>query len=183
LGTHRRWEEALREARIATELDPLSPAANVIRSLMLILTGSADEAIPYIRRALALSPSLQNGWYILATAYIYTDSLAAAAAAYDTMAMLGGYDPKVYRAYVAALSDSTRIAEAVAVLQSPDVYGTVDGSEYLAHLGQAEEALAVLERAYEERRPYLPWINAYPQYEGLRSDPRFRRFLARLNVE
>ncbi len=56
------------------------------------------------------------------------------------------------------------------------------GSELLAHLGEADAALAALEEAVQERSPYLPWVNALPQFDPLRSDPRFQAILAWMNL-
>jgi hypothetical protein len=56
------------------------------------------------------------------------------------------------------------------------------GSELLAHLGATDAALAALERAAQQRSPYLPWVNALPQFDTLRSDPRFQAILAWMNL-
>jgi hypothetical protein len=44
-----------------------------------------------------------------------------------------------------------------------------------------EEAFATLEKAYAERNPSLPFVAA-PAFDNLRSDPRFRDLLRRMNL-
>ena len=55
------------------------------------------------------------------------------------------------------------------------------GSGFLAHLGQFDEAMAVLEQYYEARGPLRPWVNTHPLFEEMRSDPRFQDLLRRMN--
>jgi TolB-like protein/Tfp pilus assembly protein PilF len=181
LGVTRRWDEALAEAQKAVELDPLSPAANLILGLLLRYAGRPDDAIPMYERALHIVPDYIEVISDLARAYVLTGDYANAAPLFDRLAELTGSDPEAYRAYLAALSDPAKIPAAVTALQAPNVYSGTSASEYLAHLGRYDEALAVLEQEYEARNPRLPWVNADPMYEGFRSDPRFQDLLRRMN--
>ena len=181
LAVTRRWDEALEEARRALELDPLSVAAHAYVGLVLMDTGRSDEAIPLFERALELAPDWYNTVELLATAHVLRGDYTAAAPLFDRLAELTGTDPETYRAFLAALSDPSKTPAAVAALQTSNVYGEVGSSDYLALLGEPDEALAALEQAYEARRPYLPWVNTHPWYERLRSDPRFQDLLRRMN--
>ncbi len=183
LAQSRRWDEALAEARRAVELDPLSPAANLTLGSFAAYTGNVDEAIPLLEWALDIVPDLAIATYLLASTHVLNGDLAAAAPVFDRVAELTGSDPEIYRAYLAALADTALIPAAVAALRLSNVYGNPGASEYLADLGQFDEALEALEREYQSRRPYLHWINSNPCYEGLRSDPRFRDLLRRMNFQ
>ncbi|UCC71016.1 MAG: tetratricopeptide repeat protein [Gemmatimonadota bacterium] len=121
------------------------------------------------------------GIHDLASACVLRGDYDTAAPLFDRLAELSGSDPEAYRAYLAALSDPAKIPAAVTALQVPNVYSTTSASEHLAHLGQFDEALAVLEQEYEARNPRLPWVNAHPMYEAFRSDPRFLDLLRRMN--
>ncbi len=59
------------------------------------------------------------------------------------------------------------------------------GLEYaIAHvfamIGETEEAMIWLERAYEERDPHLLVVKSDPRMDPLRSDPRFQDLLRRI---
>jgi hypothetical protein len=49
-------------------------------------------------------------------------------------------------------------------------------------LGNKERALELLERAYEEHDPWLPFDLAFPGLDPLRSDPRFQNLLRRIGL-
>ncbi len=51
----------------------------------------------------------------------------------------------------------------------------------LAVIGETEEAMTWLERAYQERDPGLVMANTDPRFDPLRSDPRFDDLLRRIN--
>ena len=50
-------------------------------------------------------------------------------------------------------------------------------------LGENDQGFAWLERAIEERDFLLIWIKISPFYNGVRSDPRFKALLKKMNLE
>jgi tetratricopeptide (TPR) repeat protein len=48
-------------------------------------------------------------------------------------------------------------------------------------LGEKDEAMTWLERAYEEHDQWMVYINAYPGWDPLRSEPRFQALVRRMN--
>ncbi len=50
-----------------------------------------------------------------------------------------------------------------------------------AFLEENDEALAWLERAYQDRNPWLPFMQVEPRLDPLRSDPRFQDLVRRMN--
>jgi len=52
----------------------------------------------------------------------------------------------------------------------------------LAAVGDKDEALGTLERAFEEREGGIVWINVGAELDPLRADPRFRDLVRRLNL-
>jgi Flp pilus assembly protein TadD len=49
-------------------------------------------------------------------------------------------------------------------------------------LGHREQALDWLEKAYEDRSEDFVWLRADPQFDSLRSDPRFANLLRRIGL-
>ena len=153
---------------------------NQISGLAFELSGRPKQAIARYRAAIELAPNLAVAHHILAEAYLESGDYEDAYGALTRLADVRGGGHEAYRLYLEALSDPALIPEAVESLWSSPVYGFFDQADYFARLGRIEECLEALEREFEERNPYLPWVNALPRYGGLRSDPRFRRFLAKL---
>ncbi|UCF19222.1 MAG: tetratricopeptide repeat protein [Gemmatimonadota bacterium] len=182
LAAMRRQDEALTEARWAYELEPLAPAVNVALGETLDLSGRVAEAVEQFERTLQIAPDYGIAHYLLARAYVELGELAAADSTYQTYARIEGIDPDPLRTYVAALADPERMPEAAAALEASAADGLMYNAEYFAQLGLLDETLAALERAYEERRPYLVAANVWPQFEGLRDEPRFLGFLKRLGL-
>ncbi len=56
LGTWGRNLEALEEAKMGVEADPLSPMAQAFYGIILIVTGHTEEGREQMLRALALEP-------------------------------------------------------------------------------------------------------------------------------
>jgi len=51
-----------------------------------------------------------------------------------------------------------------------------------AILGEKEQALTWLQKAYEERAGGITFIKVNPTFDGLRSDPRFQELLRRVGL-
>jgi tetratricopeptide (TPR) repeat protein len=48
-------------------------------------------------------------------------------------------------------------------------------------LGEKDEAMGWLERAYEEHDQWMVYIKSYPGWDALRSEPRFQALVRRMN--
>jgi tetratricopeptide (TPR) repeat protein len=60
------------------------------------------------------------------------------------------------------------------------VFPSVFAYAYLG-LGDKDQALTFLERAYEEQDPALFYLKVWPTLDPLRSEPRFQALLRRVN--
>ncbi len=64
---------------------------------------------------------------------------------------------------------------------SQGAFGLAVGiAQQSAVIGETEEAMTWLERAYEEREPMLVFAKVSPSLDPLRSDPRFQDLLRRI---
>ncbi|MFC1575892.1 hypothetical protein ACFL5A_04545, partial [Gemmatimonadota bacterium] len=55
----------------------------------------------------------------------------------------------------------------------------LNAAQYLAVLGDPDGAIRALESAFDQHEPFLPWINSYPDLDGMKGDPRFQELLKR----
>jgi len=183
-----RFDEALAEMRQALELDPLSMALNTGLGHVLYLARDYDAAIEQYRIALKIDPTfgpahlwfgrpyLQKGLYDEAIAEIRL-AVTASNASTISLAVLA-------HAYASAgRSGEARRILADLLERSRTKYLP---SYWLAlvytGLGEPDEAIAWLERAYEERSSWLVWIKVEPRFDRLRSDPRFVSLLGRMRL-
>ena len=177
LATQRRWEEALEEVMGALEMDPRSAPAHMTLGLVLMCSGREGAADAF-RRALEVAPEMHPVAFVLGKHLAMTGDLEGAAVAFDRFTRLTDGDPSVYRAYLAAVSDPSQRPRALAALQETAFFGPVQRAELLAHLGETDASLALLEEGVQSKSPYLPWVNALPEFDGMRSETRFQSILA-----
>jgi hypothetical protein len=67
-------------------------------------------------------------------------------------------------------------------LRTPIVGFAYDVARLDALLGDKEQALARLEQSYENKDFLLPFVNADPIFDALRSEPRYQAVLRRMNL-
>jgi serine/threonine protein kinase len=63
-----------------------------------------------------------------------------------------------------------------------EVYVAHDIAAFHARLGQNDEAIKWLEKAYEEHDTSMPWIGVATEFDSIRSDPRFKELVRRLGL-
>jgi len=51
-----------------------------------------------------------------------------------------------------------------------------------AGLGEKDQAFVWLEKAFEERSAWMPWLKVEPKFDGLRSDRRFQDLMRRIGL-
>lgn len=153
---------------------------------MLYMDGQYDEALSVSDQVLASSPRSPRARLLRALVRIEQERYGEALAALDTLEATGSaLGMRAIRAYVLARTD--REEEARAILE--ELRGAPRSAVSAFHvgivhlgLGEVEEAVALLERAAEERTWLVRLVGVEPMYRPLRSEPRFRDLLDRLGL-
>jgi serine/threonine-protein kinase len=186
LSARGRHAEALQQALTARTLDPLSPIIGTWVGLRYYFAGRDEQAIAEIHKALEIDRNFAPGHWHLGMAYEETGQYAEGVAEAERALAL---DPGslLYLASVGhAYARAHRVREARATLaRLADASRTRHVSAYhvaAIHvaLGDTTAALDWLDRALEEREPWIGYLEVDPRVAPLRSQPRYERLVARV---
>jgi eukaryotic-like serine/threonine-protein kinase len=189
LRSEERWQEAIEEGKRAQELDPLSAETTKAHGATYFWIGRYDEAIRQFKRALEIDPNFATGHDLLADAYAQKGMYREAITEEQKYLSLSGDEEAAeelgrdfaasgYKNAMRALYEKTLV-----ITREAAKYGYVSPVQFAvlhAQLGQKDEAFSWLEKAFEERQPLLNFLKADPQFEPLRSDPRFAEMVRRV---
>jgi pentatricopeptide repeat protein len=183
-----RTDEALAWVQRARELDPLGGAGitpvggvAITNGFILFYARRYDEAIRELRN------DDPNHWY-LGLALIANGQPDEAITVLEK-ALGTNRNPAVMSVLVRAYAHAGRRKEALRLLdelkrrqQTSYVAAAPFVNAYLG-LGDNEQALAWLERAYQEQSNMLQLIKVHPYFDPLRGDPRFEDLVHRVGLD
>ena len=183
-----RFDEAIIEAKRAQESEPISLGINANVGLVLYWAREYGQAVEQLEKTLELDPKFGLASVYLAFVLIQQGRYDEAIAAIQKSVEQTGYMPFAISHLGFAYSlrgDKARarkvLREAEAHFHEPGFASTELGLIH-AGLGDHDKFFEYLYRAYEERSPVLPWLKIYPEYDAMRSDPRYDELLRRLNL-
>jgi DNA-binding winged helix-turn-helix (wHTH) protein/TolB-like protein/Tfp pilus assembly protein PilF len=183
LGRH---AEALPMVRRARELDPLHLRINALEGQFLFHAGRTDEALNRLQKALELDSNYWPPHAFAVNAYVHKGMFAEAVAEGRKAVELSGDNtqPMAFLGY--ALGAWDKRAEARSLLQellksAHDRYVSAYTIAMIYNgLGEHDEALAWLQRAYEQRNVRMTYLKVEPNWNSLRGDSRFQDLLQRV---
>jgi serine/threonine-protein kinase len=186
LGAMGRHEQAIAQVRRAQELDPLSPLMLVIGGQVCRYARRYDEGMEQCRKAIELDSNYALAHVGLGRAYLGKEMYEEATAEFEKAARLDGSEHSLL--WLAFASAATgRRGEALKILdraREQSKRGEISPlrlAYFYIGLGENQRALDWLEKAYEERDPYMSFLKVEPPLDPLRSDPRFQDLLRRMN--
>jgi len=181
-----RHAEALAEAKRARELDPLNLRTNALEGELLIYAGRTDEALERLQKTFELDPNFGFAHIFASSAYIekgmYEEAITEARRAKE-LSPVSTY-PSALLGY--AQAKSGKRAEARAVLEE---LLSSSAEHYIPPyhialvyngLDDRDDALAWLERGFEQRDPKMTFLKVEPKWNNLRGDPRFQDLMRRV---
>lgn len=180
-----RFQEARKEIHTAEQLDPLSPIVYAGAAYVDYMARDYDGAIQQAQLALALNPKLMAAHAVLGWTYAASGAPEKAIVEFRTADAIAG-GSTVYRAGLGsayALAGHPESAKKVlATLPvGPSYVGNYSlRAEVVESLGEPDDAIALLYKAYEENDSSALWLKVDPQYDSLRSDPKFQELLRRM---
>jgi len=185
LASRRRLVEAIAQLDRAVELDPLSLSLQANRALLDYFAGRYDVAASRLREILKSdSTDALVKWGLALVVEQQGRPNEAIAILEPISASSLNRKSSLGHAYGVAGS-SVRARSVLAALHAQAARSYVP-SYYLAlvhaGLGQRDQALRYLERAYEERSTVLAYLLIDPRLASLRDDPRFLALARRLGA-
>jgi len=183
-----KMDEAMGEARLAQQLDPLAPINGQTIGRYYALQGQYDRAIEEYKKTLELDPNFR--WSVLFLSFAheakgeYDQWLAYQKRAwviFRNRPDIGEEMERAYRAggYPAAMSRLN------AMYADDAKQGRITSATLAVNyvkLGDKEKALFWLEKAYESHTRDLIYLNVMPEYDPIREDPRFQEIVRKIGL-
>jgi TolB-like protein/tetratricopeptide (TPR) repeat protein len=184
-----REEECVARDRMAVQIDPLSAVVNAHLGWMLVTLRRFEEAIPTLRTALDLDPNNSLAHGMLGYAYAQQAKHEEAVAESRAAALLSERNSSwMLGIFAYACARAGRRAEALELLaemvqKAASQYVRGSSLALLCHaLGEEEQALEWLEKAYEERDVWFPFLPRDPAFAPLLAHPRASALLRRAGI-
>ncbi len=182
-----RFDESILELKLAEELDPRSPFIKTAFGLIYLLQRKYDEATAKCRESMDLYPGGNEFSHIVLGLVYFQKSMPAEATEelkkaieFNKFSHAFGYLGYVYA--VSGMRD-----EALAIIANIMrenwrglTFETDIATVYLG-LGDTSKALDFLEKAFEERDPWLLFSGMYI-FDPIRSDPRYVMIRQKIGV-
>lgn len=182
LASRGRFPEALAAIQQARELDPLSLSIRTDVGEINAWARHYDTAVAELRGVVDADPDFPMAHNILGLTYVLQGRLTDGITALERARQIDD-GPRMMSTLAYAYGVAGNHARARALLrelQSLTIRRNVSPFAFaLVHagLGERNEALAWLQRAFHERSDTMAIIGVYPWLDGLRSDPRFADLL------
>jgi TolB-like protein len=181
-----RFDESISERKLALELDPLSAATSFELGQVYYFSRDYDRAIEQFPKTLELDPHFSAASYYLLGAYVQKGRYADAAAKLETtpdapvVSAVGivGYVNGV----IGRTNEARNMLNELKRLRGQQYVSAVDIAMIHVGLSEKDEAIAWLEKGYEERAYAMQNLKVEPTWERLRDDPRFADIMRRVGL-
>jgi tetratricopeptide (TPR) repeat protein len=183
----KRFDEAVKQVERAGELDPLSPSHGFTLGLVYYYARQFDRAVTQLGKAIDNERGSPVGYFYRATVWLslgkYEQAIADSEAGLKLTPDNGALAVQALAYARTGRPEKAReaIARIEAVAKERYVSPHLLAFPYLG-LGEADRAVASLERAAEDRSGWVVYIGVEPKLDPLRSNPRFQRLLRLVGV-
>ena len=183
-----RIDEALVEGERALELDPLSPVMNSHLGWHFICTREFDRAIAQFQRALTLDSRFVGAHWYLGLAFEQVGRYSDAETEFHEALSLANQDLiiKADAAHLYAISGQrdralSELAELEKLAETRPV-SSFGLALICVGLKDTDRAFDYFDRAVAEHSDTLIYLNVDPRFDRIRSDPRFKTLLNKVNL-
>jgi len=189
LTIFRQHDEAIAEVKRAQELDPFSPIINRAVGNRLYFARKYDQAIEESLKALNITPDFYPTHETLGLAYLQKGMFSEAILEMQKAVRYSG-DNLIVKALLGYVYGATGNNAKAQVIHSGLIETSKEGyvpsiafAWIYIGLGDNDNAISWLEKAYEEHSSSLIDLNTDPIYDPLRSDTRFIELVKKMSFE
>jgi serine/threonine protein kinase/tetratricopeptide (TPR) repeat protein len=182
-----RFDEAIDSMQTAVKLDPLSPMLNARLADVYRHSGQFERALAQYKEALKLDSSHLVALLGLADDYfwlsMYAEAEESIEKAMDKVGRIPGLVCRLGRTYAKSdrKDEARKLLEELLETDRSKVVLPGSLASLYATLGETDEALKWLEKAYLEHSFEMVWLRQPYFWPDLRSDPRFDDLVDRMN--
>lgn len=180
-----RNDEAMKQMAYAAELNPMDLQTRLVVGIVTYAARQYDSAISQLKELNTSSPGI--GDFGLGWCYREKKMYPEAIAALERCVARSGRAPLLLSGLASVYGLAGRKREAMKLIdelkegsRQHHISASLFAEAYLG-LDEKDEAMAWLERAYEERDQWMVYIKSYPGWDALRSEPRFQALVRRMN--
>lgn len=182
----RRWDAAIEEGKRAVRLDPVGPRMHRQMLNLYVDIRRYDLATAEFQKVIELDPNNVAAWTEIALMYEIAGKESDAIAAHSKADALRGASPEALQALEKAVRRAGLRGYWMLRLEQLEEHAKrfpvspLERAAIYVRLGRRDDAIAMLETAWAERRPRLMWVPAGVGWDSLRSAPRFQALLTRM---
>jgi TolB-like protein/Tfp pilus assembly protein PilF len=189
-----RFDEGLAVYKKALEIDPFSLAIGTDYGIALFYARRYDESINELKKLTEIDPTYIRTYTYIARVYEAAGRFEDALNAHEKRMMLQGEDPKELAEGKQAILTAFRSSgakgywERILAFQLEDLKKGKDVQPIVlartyTQLGERDEAFKWIDKAMEGRvNDSIFMLNVSPEWDGIRSDPRFTKIIEKLRL-
>jgi len=188
LSMRKRHDEALREVRLAHQLDPLSPIIQTQAGWILQNAGRYEEAIAELRKVLKTDPDYLWALWRIGSSYTSQSMFQEGIDALEKAAKLSGRSPSILGTLAETYGLAGRkelarklLSEMEALSRKQYVPSIAFAHAYIG-IGDSKRVLESLEKAYQQREQGIAWLAVWENHGAYRTDTRFHELIRRVGL-
>jgi TolB-like protein/DNA-binding winged helix-turn-helix (wHTH) protein/Tfp pilus assembly protein PilF len=179
LSLMRRYPEAIALLNRGSQIDPLSPVIHQVYGMALSASGKPEEAIPHLQRALELDPGNYTAGNFLAAIYENSGKLQDALKVLSRPQFESSASHARLYALLGRKDDARAILQKVAERTYPS---HLDVASIYFALGEEDQGFEWLNKGLDSHDPFIVRMTMSATLNGVRSDPRYKKLVARFNI-
>jgi tetratricopeptide (TPR) repeat protein len=171
-------------------LDPLSLPTNKALGEILIGARRYDEAMEALQRGIDMDPRFPGFHLLLGQVYLMKGMYEAAIKEFEYEKSLGevthiGADALIggTYAYLGEMDKTRRVLTDILERSKKEHISKYSLAGVYFTLGETDRAFELLEEACEEHDPMLFFLKTSPMFDYMRSDPRAKAVLRKMNLD